>query len=79
MKKEYNDLSIEEKKEYHILKNLTVDIPFSLLYIFLIILCIAGGFLTSKIYASIIFICTFYLTLYYHFDKTKKVKKLFGL
>jgi asparagine N-glycosylation enzyme membrane subunit Stt3 len=79
MKKEYNDLANDEKKEYHFLKNTTLEIPYMLLSLFWMGLSIIT-YLHMDFYFSLLVLIALLLFTYFYYRKDKKeFKKLYGL
>ena len=83
MKRTYEDLTNDEKKEYHVFKNITGDIPYTLgmitLFIFLIPFCFTeSGKYLFRYHALGMVLVTIFLMIFYYRD-LKKVKQLYGM
>ena len=75
MKKEFNDLENDEKKEYYILRALSVDIPYTISMIPFIVIMLITSSLYVGLGATLIFIV---LSIGYFID-VKKLKKVYDL
>jgi len=83
MKKEYKDLTNEEKKEYHLFKNITLELPYlGVIFLFSIMtyplsFSDSGKYLPMWHFGLIAF--TYLLTYLFYYKDKKEFKKLYGL
>jgi hypothetical protein len=75
MKKEFNDLSLDKKKEYLFLQAISIDLP----YVIALIPFIVLGIVTSSVYVGVASLIMIACLVTGFFIDMKKLNKVYGL